>query len=86
MCLQVTARSKVLLHSLIEAPHLLNSATMIYFGGWSNYGFEFITHKHLEDDQKMLTAENLKPKNIKNITNAMIEMYQDTAKQAQLYF
>ena len=86
MCIQLTARSKVLLNRLSEAPHILNTATMIYFGEWSNYGFEFITKKHLEDDLKMQKTQNFKLKNIKNITNAMIEMYQETAKQAQLYF
>ena len=49
MLLQMTPRSKILLSRLRDAPHLLDSATLIYFGEWSDFGFEYIAKKHLEE-------------------------------------
>lgn len=39
LLLQLGPRSKTLLSKLREAPHLLDSSTLIYFGEWSDYGY-----------------------------------------------
>ena len=68
-----------------DTPHLIDSSTMIYFGEWSDFGLEFIAVKHLEDDDSEITL--IHPlKNIKNLTNVMIEMYHDITKQAITYY
>ena len=39
----------MLLTGLRDAAHLLNSSTLIYFGEWSDSGFEYIAKKHLAE-------------------------------------
>ena len=67
-----------------DAPHLLNSSTLIYFGEWSNAGFSEIAHRHLTADTD--EAMPVPYKNIDNISKVMIEMYHDTVKSSQLYY
>ena len=84
MLLQLTPRSKVLLTGLRDAAHLLNSSTLIYFGEWSDSGYQYIAKKHLteaSDDSMPLQLQNTE-----QLSKVMIEMYHDTVKSAQLYY
>lgn len=49
MLIYLTPRSDVLLLHMRDTPHLLNSSTVIFFGEWSDSGFEFIARKYLTD-------------------------------------
>ena len=84
LLIQLTPRSNVLLQDMREAPHLLHSSTLIYFGEWSDSGYEFIATKHMTDTNGDSTA--LSFKNIPAIIKTMTDMYHDTVKASQLYF
>lgn len=84
LLLQLTPRSPVLLTGLREAPHILDASTLIYFGEWSDRGFEFLAHKHLSETPASFVP--LPMKNVALLSKVMIEMYHDTVRQSQLYY
>ena len=51
---------------------------MIYFGEWSDYGFEFLAKKHLSETPAAFVATPIK--NVALLSKVMIEMYHDTVK------
>ena len=57
---------------------------MIYFGDWSDYGYQYIAKKMLEDGDKEMMG--LSFKSIELLSKHMISMYHDTAKVASLYY
>lgn len=67
-----------------DSPHLLNSSTLIYFGEWSDSGYEFIANKHLNDTSDEELPIQLTDTSV--ISKVMIEMYHETAKACQLYY
>ena len=81
--LQLTPRSEVLLMGLRDAPHLLSSSTLIYFGEWSDPGYEFIARKHLADSEDEAMPFALR--NPEFLCRVMIEMYHDAVAAGQLY-
>ena len=83
LLMYLTPRSNVLLMSMRDNPHLLNSSTVIFFGEWSDSGFEYIAKKYLTDQPEDL---DLKIKNPENIVQVMIEMYHDTVNESQGYY
>ena len=63
-------------------PHLISSCSLIFFGEWSDSGFEFIAKKHLivsEEDSLMIE----KPE---QIIEMMIIMFHNVIKATQDYY
>ena len=83
MLLQLTPRSPVLLTGLRESPHILDSSTLIYFGEWSDSGFDFLAKMHLSETPAYVQQPI---KNVALLSKVMIEMYHDTVRQSQLYY
>ena len=73
-----------MLNKLRDASHLLDSSTLIYFGEWSDYGFEHIAMRHLED--RGTDVVDYQFQDTKKLSKAMIDMYHDIHRHAQTYF
>ena len=86
LLIQLTPRSQVLLTQMRDMPHLLDASTLIYFGEWSDEGFEFIANKHLNEFTEEDDPNLLKFQSTDRIARVMISMYHDTVTQAQLYY
>ena len=57
---QLNPRSDILLSDLRDANHLVNTSTIIWFGEWSNSGYEQVAFKHLvvpENGKELLADE-----------------------------
>ena len=59
----------------------MNTSTLIWYGDWSNAGFEFIAEKHLRGQMDSIVLE--KPK---QVISEMIQMYHDVVNEAEEYY
>lgn len=76
---QLTPRSQTLTQSMRDSLHLVNSSTIIYFGEWSDDGFEFVAKRHLLEDEMVQTIST---ETSHSMIRVMIEMYHDVIRSA----
>ena len=76
----------MLIQEMRDTHHLINTSTIIWFGEWSDSGYEQVAHRHLadadkkselelEDDDLLNKPVPLKAKN--TIIKLCIRMYHD---------
>lgn len=92
---QLNPRSDILLSEMRDAHHLINTATIIWFGEWSDFGYEHVAQRHLADpgtqteldaDEEDLANKPVAVKAKKEVTKIMIRMYHDVQKVAMDYY
>ena len=92
---QLNPRSDILLSEMREAYHLINTATIIWFGEWSDSGYEHVARRHLADpgtqteleaDEEDLANKPVAVKAKKEVIRIMIRMYHDVQKEAMAYY
>ena len=97
MLVQLNPRSDILLSDMREAYHLINIATIIWFGEWSDAGYENVATRHLADrdlktelevdDEELVSSEkSVEMKAKQQVIKVMIKMYHDVQKVAMDYY
>ena len=92
---QLNPRSDILLNEMKETHHLINTSTIIWFGEWSDSGYEHVAQRHLADADAKTELEADEddllnrpvPLTAKNaVIQIIIRMHHDVQKVAMDYY